>query len=129
MRRFIPLLAALLVLGVAPGVTAAATSKCSIEVTPASGGSTDIYRVTASNFPVDPNGGGIEVRIDVRRLGTRTGSIYFLFLIPGITEFYLDLNQPAPGEPIEPVEPGRYLVLAQTAHLAGCHAIDHFVVE
>lgn len=129
MRRFIPLLATLLILGALPGVAAADTSKCSIEVTPAAGGPTDTFRVTASNFPVDPNGGGIEVRIDVKRLGTRTGSIYFLFLVPGVTEFYLDLNQPAPGEPVEPMEPGRYLVLAQTAHLAGCHAVDHFVVE
>ena len=128
MRRFIPFLAALLILGALPGAAGAASKKCSIEVTPASGVPTDIYRVTASNFPVDPNGGGIEVRIDIKRLGTRTGSIFFLFLIPGVTEFYVDLNLPPPGEPAEPIEPGRYLVLAQTAHLAGCHAVDHFVV-
>lgn len=129
MRRFIPFVAALLILGAVPGVTAAASTKCSIEVTPSSGGPTDNYRITASNFPVDPNGGGIEVRIDVRRLGTRTGAIYFLFLIPGITDFYLDLNQTPPGEPAESIEPGRYHVRAQTAHVAGCHAVDHFVVE
>ena len=128
MRRFIPLLAALLILGALPGVAAAASDKCSIEATPAAGGPTDVFRITGSNFPVDPNGGGIEVRIDIKRLGTRSGSIYFLFLIPGTTEFYVDLNQAAPGEPVEPVEPGRYLVLAQTAHLAGCHAVDMFVV-
>lgn len=129
MRRFIPFVAALMILGAVPGVAAAASTKCSIEVTPSSGGQTDTYRVTATNFPVDPNGGGIEVRIDVRHLGTRTGSIYFLFLIPGITDFYLDINQAPPGEPAESLAPGRYHVIAQTAHLAGCHAVDSFVVE
>lgn len=129
MRRLIPILAALLLLGAMPGAAAAAPSKCSIEVTPAAGEPTDVYRITATNFPVEPNGGSLEVRIDIKRLGTRTGSIYFLFLIPGITEFYLDLNLAAPGEPVEPIEPGRYLVLAQTAHIAGCHAVDLFVVR
>jgi hypothetical protein len=129
MRRCIPLLAALLLLAGLPGFAAAASDKCDIEVTPSSGGATDVFRITASNFPVDPDGGGIEVRIDIKRLGTRTGSILFLFLIPGITDFYVDLNLAAPGEPVEPIEPGRYLVLAQTAHLAGCHAVDMFVVD
>lgn len=128
MRRFIPVLAALLILGALPGVTAAAVEKCSIEVTPASGGPTDLYRIAGSNFPVDPNGGGIEVRIDVKHLGTRSGSIYFLFLVPGATEFYLDLNRIGPGEPVEPMEPGRYLVLAETAHMIGCRDMDMFVV-
>lgn len=129
MRRFIPLLAALLMLGALPSVTAAASDRCSVDVTPASGGTNDIYRLTGSNFPVDPNGGGVEVRIDIKHLGTRSGSIYFVFLVPGATEFYVDLNEPPPGEPAMPMEPGRYLVLAETAHMAGCFDVDTFEVE
>lgn len=129
MRRLLPFLAALMLIVALPGATSAASSQCSIDVTPASGGTTDVYRVTATNIPVDPAGGSVEVRIDVHRLGTREGSIYFLFLFPGTTEFYLDLNQVVPEEPVEPMTPGRYLVLAETPHLAGgCHATDRFVV-
>lgn len=36
--------------------------------------------------------GSVEVRTDIRRLGTREGSIIFAFLIPGVTEFYVDYN-------------------------------------
>lgn len=129
MRRFAMLLAILMLLAAAPGSVAAAAERCSIEVTPAAGAPTDVYRVTASNFPVDPDGGSIEVRIDVRRLGTREGSIFFLFLVPGTTDFYLDINQVVPEEPVEPVAEGRYLVVAETAHHAGCVATDRFVVS
>ena len=129
MRRFALLLAALVAAAVAPAATLAAADRCSIEVTPASGSPTDLYRVTATNFPVDPEGGSVEVRIDVRRLGTRGGSIYFLHLIPGITDFYLDLNGTVPGDPVEPMLPGRYLVVAETAHMTGCHVVDRFMVE
>lgn len=128
MRRIALLLATLALITIAPATASAATERCSIEVSPASGTSTDVYRVTATNFPVDPDGGSIEVRIDVRRLGTREGSIFFLLLVPGTTEFYLDINQVAPGEPVEPMAEGRYLVVAETAHLAGCLATDRFVV-
>ena len=129
MRRIISLIAALAILAAMPAVVSAAETRCSIEVTPSAGGPTDVYRVTASGIPVDPGGGSIEVRIDVHRLGTREGSIYYLFLMPGTTEFFLDLNQVAPEEPLEPMTPGRYLVLAETPHLAGgCHAVDRFVV-
>lgn len=129
MRRTILLLVALLIAAVFPAVTSAASSQCSIEVAPAAGAPTDVYRVSATNFPVDPNGGSIEVRIDVRRLGTREGSIYFLFLVPGTTEFYLDINQVVPGEPVEPMQPGRYLVVAETAHMTGCRSVDRFTVS
>ena len=129
MRRFALLLIALLALAAAPGATLAAADRCSIEVTPASGSPTDVYRVTATDFPVHPEGGFVEVRIDVRRLGTREGMIFFLLLVPGTTDFYLDMNQTVPGEPVEPMLPGRYLVLAQTAHMTGCHTVDQFVVD
>lgn len=71
-----------------------------------------------------------EVRIDLYRLGTREGTIYFVFLFPGTPEFHLDLNQVGTEEPVEPMAPRRYLVLAETPHLAGgCQAVDRFVVE
>ena len=129
MRRFAMLLAILMLLAAAPGSVAAAAERCSIEVTPAAGAPTDVYRVTASNFPVDPDGGSIEVRIDVRRLGTREGSIFFLFLVPGTADFYLDINRVVPEEPVEPMAEGRYLVVAETAHHAGCVTTDRFVVS
>ena len=128
MRRLIPVLAAAMLVAALPAAVSAGEARCSIDVAPATGGPTDVYRVSASNFPVDPDGGSVEVRIDVRRLGTREGSIFFLFLVPGTTEFYLDINQLAPGEPVEPMTPGRYLVVAETAHQAGCHAVDRFLV-
>jgi hypothetical protein len=129
MRHLVPLLAALTLLAAMPAATLAAEARCLIDVAPSSGGPTDVYRLTASNFPVDPAGGSIEVRIDLHRLGTREGSIYFLFLIPGTTEFYLDLNQLSPEERVEPMVEGRYLVLAETPHMSGgCHAVDRFVV-
>jgi hypothetical protein len=113
-----------------PAAVGAASERCSIDVTPPSGESTDVYRLTATNVPVHPDGGSVEFRVDVHRLGTREGSIYFVFLVPGTTQFYLDLNQPAPGEPVEAMAEGRYLVTASTPHLAGgCHASDRFVVS
>lgn len=130
MRRFALLLATLVVAAAAPGATFAATAdRCSIEVSPMTGSPTDVYRVTATDFPVHPEGGFVEVRIDVRRLGTRDGSIFFLLLVPGTTEFYLDINQTVPGDPVEPMAPGRYLVVAETAHMTGCLTVDRFVVE
>ena len=130
MRR-IPLVLALVALGALfPSAASAAPERCSIDVSPSSGGPTDVYRLTATNVPVDAAGGSVEVRVDVRLLGTRTGSIYFVFLVPGTTEFYLDINQPVPGEPVEPLAEGRYLVTASTPHLhGGCRATEGFVVS
>ena len=130
MRRLMLLLAVLALAAAFPSSVAAASDRCSIEISPTSGGTTDVYRLTAANVPVDPNGGSIEFRVDVHRLGTREGSVYFVFLIPGTTEFFLDLNQAAPGEPVEPLAEGRYLVRAETPHLSGgCHATDRFTVS
>jgi hypothetical protein len=128
MRRLAWILSAALLVAVLPAPVAAA-GRCTIEVTPAQGTGTDLYRISGSNFPVDAAGGSIEVRIDVRRLGTREGSIIFAFLVPGATEFYVDYNEPLPEEPApDPLPAGRYLVIAQTPHLPGCTAVDQFVV-
>jgi hypothetical protein len=130
MRRLALLLTVVAIAAVFPASVAAASDRCSINVTPASGVPTDIYRITATNVPVDPSGGSVEFRVDVRRLGTREGSIFFVHLLPGTTEFYIDLNLAAPGEPVEPLAEGRYLVTAETPHAGpGCHATDRFVVS
>jgi hypothetical protein len=127
MRRLF-VLVALLSLLIIPAPVAGASNRCSIDVTPEVGTSTTTYRITGTDFPVLPPGRSLEVRIDIRLLGTRSGSILLLFLIPGVTEFYVDLNQAPEGEPGETLEPGRYLVRAETPHVRGCHTIDRFVV-
>lgn len=132
MRR-IALLVALLAAMLVPGTVAAGSDRCSFTISPASGSPTDVYRIAVSNVPVDPNGGSIEARIDIRRLGTREGSVYFAFLFPGVTEFFIDHNDAYPEEPApEPLAAGRYLVEVTTPHLSGrdaCHAVGQFTVR
>jgi hypothetical protein len=132
MRR-IALAVALLAALLAPGSVAAGSDTCSLAISPTEGSPTDVYRFTVTNVPVDPNGGSVEARIDIRRLGTREGSVYFVFLIPGITEFYVDHNLAPPEEPAsDPLATGRYLVEVRTPHLSGpsaCHAMGQFVVR
>lgn len=131
MRR-IALVFALLATMLIPGAATAGSERCSFTISPTSGSPTDVYRIAVSNVPVDPNGGSIEVRIDIRRLGTREGSVYFVFLIPGVTEFYVDHNYAYPEEPApDPLATGRYHVEVITPHLSGanaCHAVGQFVV-
>lgn len=133
MRRFalaLALVAALL----APASVAAGSGsgRCSVDISPDAGAPTDIYRITVTNVPVDPNGGSVEVRLIIKQLGTRSGSVYFASLIPGITEFYVDHNLAPPEEPATEIEPGRYLVDVSTPHIhgaGGCHTIGQFVVS
>jgi hypothetical protein len=132
MRR-IALVFALLTALLAPASVAAGSDKCSLTISPTSGSPTDVFRFTVSNVPVDPNGGSVEARIDVRRLGTREGSVYFVFLIPGVTEFYVDHNYAYPEEPApDPLATGRYLVEVTTPHMSGptaCHSIGRMDVR
>lgn len=127
MRRLLVLLALLSIL-IVPAPVAAAASRCSIDVAPSSGTPSGVYRITGTHFPVEPSGGSLEVRIDIRRLGSRDRTILFLFLVPGVTEFYVDYHEAFEGEPNEPLAAGRYRVTAETPHLRGCHAKDRFVV-
>jgi len=124
------LLTLVLVATLAPaGVVSAATTRCSVSITPEAGSPTDVYRIAVSGVPVDPNG-FVEVRVDVRLLGTRSGSIYFVFVVPGATEFYIDHNQPLEGEPSEGLAPGRYLVRVTTPHIhGGCSTVGRFTVS
>lgn len=129
MRRIALLLALLLAL-VVPSATSAATTRCTVDISPAIGSTTGVYRITVSGVPVDPDGGSVEVRVDVKRLGSRDGSVYFAFLFPGTTQFYIDHNLGLPGEPPnDPLVPGRYRVFVSTPHIEGpCHTTDGFVV-
>jgi hypothetical protein len=131
--RHIALVLALLAALLAPASVAAGSDNCLLTISPTSGSPTNVYRLTVSNVPVDPNGGSVEARIDIRRLGTREGSVYFVFLIPGVTEFYVDHNYASPEEPApDPLAAGRYLVEVRTPHLSGptaCHAMGQFVVR
>lgn len=132
MRR-LALVFALLAAMLVPGSVAADAGRCSVTISPTSGTPTDVYRIAVSNVPVDPDGGSVEARIDIRLLGTRTGSVYFVFLIPGVTEFYVDHNSAPPEEPApEPLAAGRYQVEVVTPHLRGadaCHTVGQFTVS
>lgn len=129
----IALVVALLAAMLVPGTVAAGSGRCSFTISPTSGSPTDVYRIAVSNVPVYDNGGSIEARIDIRRLGTREGSVYFVFLIPGVTEFYVDHNYAYPEEPApDPLAAGRYLVEVTTPHVSGpdaCHAVGQFIVS
>lgn len=132
MRR-IALVFALLAALLAPASVSAGSSKCSITISPTAGSPSDVYRLAVTNVPIDPNGGSVEVRIDIRRLGTREGSVYFVFVLPGLTEFYVDHHAPFPDEPPpDPLATGRYLVEVTTPHISGpgaCHTVGQFVVR
>ena len=131
MRR-IALVFALLATMLVPGSVAAGSARCSLVISPTAGSPTDAYRIAVSNVPVDPNGGSVEVRTDIRRLGSREGSIIFAFLIPGATEFFFDYHVAYPDEPApDPLAPGRYQVTVSTPHISGpdaCHAVGQFLV-
>jgi hypothetical protein len=107
-------------------VVSAATSRCSVSVDPSIGSPTDIYRITVTDLTPDP--GSLEVRVDVRLLGARSGSIYLASLIPNTSVFYIDHT----GDPEQPLESGRYLVRVSTPHVngaAGCHTTTTFTVN
>ena len=131
MRR-IALAIALLVTLLIPGSAMARSERCSIEISPSVGSPTDVYRIAVSNVPVDPEGFSVDVRTDIRRLGSRDGAIIFAFLVPGITAFFVDYHYAYPGEPpVDPLVPGRYQVSVTTPHISGaeaCHAVGQFAV-
>ena len=137
MRR-IALSLALIAALLAPASVAAApaagsgSGRCSVEISPEAGAPTDIYRITVTNVPVAPDGNWIEVRLIIKQLGTRGGSVYFATLVPGTTVFYVDHNQAPPEEPPTEIATGRYLVDVSTPHIhgaGGCHTMGQFVVS
>lgn len=130
MKRALVVLTLILVATLAPaGVASATSTRCSVSITPETGLSTDVYRIAVAGVPVGPNGGSVEVRLDIRLLGTRSGSVYFVFVVPGATEFYVDHNESLEGEPSEGLVPGRYLVQVTTPHIhGGCSTVGRFNV-
>ena len=129
MRRVLLLLALAAAL-VAPASVTAAPARCSVSITPSVGSATDVYRILATNVPSDPNI-SVEANVIVRNAAARTGSIYFAFLIPGVTEFFIDHNVSYEGEEPGSLAPGRYMVTVETPHIKGptaCHAIGWFTV-
>jgi hypothetical protein len=128
MRRILLLLVLVLAASLAStGVASGASSRCNVTIDPSVGFATDTYRITVSNLTPDP--GILEVRVDVRLLGTRSGSIYFAFLIPNTSVFFIDHTA---DDPSQPFESGRYLVRVITPHVhgaAGCHTVGRFQIE
>src|SRR5215203_4130422 len=107
-----------------------AAERCTLSISPAVVAPDDAVDLFVTGVPVAPGGGAVEVGVDVRRLGTHEGSVDFVFLWPGVTEFSLKLHHDYSGEsPLPPMEPGRYLVRVTTPHLhGGCHATGMFRV-
>ena len=129
MRRVLMLLTLVAAL-VAPATVAAAPARCSVSITPSAGSPTDVYRILVTNVPSDPDV-SVEADVWVKNAAARTGSIYFAFLVPGVTEFYIDHNAPIEGEEAQPLKPGRYMVTVETPHITGptaCHAVGWFTV-
>ena len=132
MHRIAVVLAALaLSLALARPAAAAPTSRCTINVDPAVGSTTDIYRISASGFPPGSFEQFTDVRIDVRRAGDgRFGSIFFLALAPQAGgSFYFDFHHNYDGDDaLPPLDPGRYLVRAE-ANGHDCITTASFVVK
>lgn len=128
MRR-LALSLALVVSLLIPASASAASARCTVNISPSAGSPTDTYRITVSNVPVVP-GVSVEVRINIKRLGSREGSVYFVSVFPDLTAFYVDHNVSPPGEPSVPLVPGRYRALVTTPHIhGGCNATASFVVR
>jgi hypothetical protein len=128
MRRV--LLSLSLVLAALVPAPVAAAERCALEVSPTVVSPDDAVDLFVTGVPVAPNGGAVEVGVEVRRLSTHEGSVDFVFLWPGVTEFSLKHHYDYSGEnPPPPMEPGRYLVRVVTPHIhGGCHATGMFEV-
>ncbi len=135
MRRLAVVLLLLSLAVAVPAPVAAAAKTCTIDVTPSRGSTHTTYRISGNHFPLSTNS-PLEVDMAVSRvtfnvadLGHVYVVIYFVFLIPGGTHFYVDFNAPAGGEPAPSIAPGRYFVQAFTPHVAGCRTSSGFVVH
>ena len=139
MHRLVAVLAVLLVGLLAPAAASAheISRRCVISVDPGTGGPRDTYRITGRHFPHADNGGGLEVRIDISRVRfDHHGSPYLegkqiliLFLIPNTHRFYVDFIGSDPGGAQGRLQPGHYVVAAQTPHQPGCKSVAGFQVR
>jgi len=72
MRRTLTILVLVLVATLAAaGAASAAPAQCTVNIAPSVGSPTDVYRIAVSGVPVVPDT-GIEVRVEIRQLGTRS---------------------------------------------------------
>lgn len=135
MRRLLVLTAIVLAVAL-PAPTAAHTPSrpCSISVDPGRGGPRDVYRITGKHFPMDKNGGSLEVQVDIMRVifddnGERLElqSVFTLALVPGIHTFYFDYNDQVEGAPSR-LRPGHYVVGAEASHQQRCRTVSGFDV-
>ena len=111
-----------------------ATRRCVVSVDPGRGGPHDTFRITGRHFPLEKNGGSLEVQIEVSRVvftdvgtGLEGKQIFILSLIPGVHRFYVDINQQIEGQNTG-LKPGHYVVAAQTSHQKGCRTAAGFDV-
>jgi len=113
-----------------PAAVAAAPARCAVSISPSVGSPTDAFRISVTNVPVDPDG-VIEADVIVKNASDRSTTFYFAWLIPGVTEFYIDHNYVYEGEEQTYLAPGRYTVTVETPQVVGptaCHAIGWFTV-
>ena len=110
--------------------TNSAFERCEVTVRPAVGSPTQVFRIIVNNVPIDPTGGSVEVDVVVQRIHSSGGTIYFAFVVPFGTKFYIDHNQSFPGEPQSKLAEGRYVISVTTPHIAkkGCHSSGAFIV-
>lgn len=135
MRRLAVVLVLLSLTVAVPAPVAEAAKTCTIDVSPLRGSTHSPYRISGHHFPLSTNS-PLEVDMAVSRisynladLGHVYVTIYFVFLVPGLTDFYVDFNAASGGEPAPPILSGRYLVQAFTPHVAGCRTSSGFVVR
>lgn len=102
---------------------------CSIAVADHLGGPTSAFRIRGEGWPAGTMERLTIVEIHIRHVGTDSGSIAWLWLVPGGTWFYYDYNAPIePGAPDTVLSPGLYRVRAQ-AEGHRCVARDSFIVR
>jgi hypothetical protein len=106
------------------------TGRCSIAVDDHVGGPTSPFRMRGEGWPAGTMERLTVVEIHVRHVSTGSGSIAWLWLVPGGTWFIYDHNpEVEPNETVlGPQAPGLYRVRAQ-AEGYRCVARDWFVVR
>ena len=105
------------------------TGRCSIAVDDHVGGPTTPFRMRGEGWPAGTMRRLTVVEIRVRHVGTDSGSMAWLWLVPGGTWFIYDHNERIENEPVlGPLAPGVYRVRAQAEGHA-CVARDWFVVR
>ena len=114
----------------AAGHGGSSTGSCSISVDRHVGGPSSGFRMHGEGWPAGTLESLTIVEIRINRVGTHSGSLAWLWLVPGGTWFIYDFNTSIdPNEPpADPLAPGTYRIRAQ-AEGYGCVARDWFVIR